>query len=397
MLITQPAGSHPFGNPQAGWAPVPREDVAEWYYDYYAVPNQYNGGQTLHGYWMEDSHGQIGVDVEVFGPYLLPGKLHEYGIPDGSFNAPREAYCPQGDSCNKNLRTDGGALWRADIGCASGPLRLRQRLLRHRRPRRVVDVAGVRRDDVPDARRHSGRLRAAAQSRRKRAAEPARAADAELGGHPLRRLDVVEVGRQPLAERRRRHVDAGRELRAERLRPRVQPPPRPAGQLQQPVRRQRAQLHRLLGDDEPRHVQRPGWDAQPLAGPEPGRLRARSAPPAPLQEPARRARARRPGHAGAGHAGGPGSRGRRPESPRVRPRRRPRRPHGQPRLAAISPARARTRATRARTSSTARTARGRTTSTTGWRSSTGSGTTRSSPGTGCCSRRAGTAARRASG
>ena len=120
MLITQPPGSHPFGNPQAGWEPVPREEVADWYYDYYAVPNQYNGGQTLHGYWMEDSHGQIGVDVEVFGPYTLPGKLHEYGIPDGSFNAPREAYCPQGDSCNKSLRADGGALWRADIGCASG-------------------------------------------------------------------------------------------------------------------------------------------------------------------------------------------------------------------------------------------------------------------------------------
>ncbi len=120
MLITQPPGSHPFGNPQAGWEPVAREDVADWYYDYYAVPNQYNGGQTLHGYWMEDSYGQIGVDVEVFGPYTLPGKLHEYGIPDGSFNAPREAYCPQGDSCNKSLRTDGGALWRADIGCASG-------------------------------------------------------------------------------------------------------------------------------------------------------------------------------------------------------------------------------------------------------------------------------------
>ena len=120
MLITQPPGSHPFGNPQAGWTPVAREDAADWYYDYYAVPNEFNGGQTLHGYWMEDTHGKIGVDVEVFGPYTLPGKLHEYGIPDGSFNAPREAYCPQGDSCTKNLRTDGGALWRADIGCASG-------------------------------------------------------------------------------------------------------------------------------------------------------------------------------------------------------------------------------------------------------------------------------------
>jgi hypothetical protein len=51
------------------------------------VPNQYNGGQTIHGYWMEDSFGKIGVDLTVFGPYTLPGKLHEYGIPDGSFNA----------------------------------------------------------------------------------------------------------------------------------------------------------------------------------------------------------------------------------------------------------------------------------------------------------------------
>ena len=101
MLITQPPGSHPFGNPQAGWTPVAREDAADWYYDYYAVPNEFNGGQTLHGYWMEDTHGKIGVDVEVFGPYTLPGKLHEYGIPDGSFNAPREAYCPQGDSCTR--------------------------------------------------------------------------------------------------------------------------------------------------------------------------------------------------------------------------------------------------------------------------------------------------------
>ena len=120
LLIKQPAGSHPFGNPQPGWTPVAPDAVKQWYYNYYAVPNEFNGGQTLHGYWMEDSHGKIGVDVEVFGPYVLPGKLHEYGIPDGSFNAPAAAYCPQGDSCNKNLRTDGGALWRADLGGCTG-------------------------------------------------------------------------------------------------------------------------------------------------------------------------------------------------------------------------------------------------------------------------------------
>ena len=43
-------------------------------YDYYAVPNQYNGFKTLHGYWMEDTHGRIGIDVEVFGPYRMPAK-----------------------------------------------------------------------------------------------------------------------------------------------------------------------------------------------------------------------------------------------------------------------------------------------------------------------------------
>ena len=118
FLITQDPETHPFGNPQSGWEPVAPEEVNQWFYDYYAVPNEYNGGQTLHAYWMEDSHGRIGVDVQVFGPYTLPGKLHEYGI--AQFNTPLSQYCPQGDTCNRNIRSDGGNLWRADIGCASG-------------------------------------------------------------------------------------------------------------------------------------------------------------------------------------------------------------------------------------------------------------------------------------
>lgn len=118
FLITQEPETHPFGNPQSGWEPVAPDDVNGWFYDYYAVPNEYNGGQTFHSYWMETSHGRIGVDVEVFGPYTLPGKLHEYGY-DG-FNSPVSTFCPEGDQCGKNIRTDGGSLWRADIGCSSG-------------------------------------------------------------------------------------------------------------------------------------------------------------------------------------------------------------------------------------------------------------------------------------
>ncbi|WP_369369687.1 M6 family metalloprotease domain-containing protein [Promicromonospora sp. Populi] len=118
FLITQDPQSHPFGNPQSGFQPVAPGDVSQWFYDYYATPNEYNGGQTLHGYWMEDSHGKIGVDVEVFGPYELPGKLHEYGY-SGSFNAPIEEFCPQGDDCTKDIRTAGFAAWHEDMGgCA---------------------------------------------------------------------------------------------------------------------------------------------------------------------------------------------------------------------------------------------------------------------------------------
>ena len=113
FLISQAPGSHPFGNPQPGWQPV--VDVRQWMHDYLTKPSEFNGGQTIH--WMEDSHGKYGVSIETFGPYKLPGKLHEYGIPDGSFNAPTAAYCPQGDSCNKSLRLDANAAWRAAIGC----------------------------------------------------------------------------------------------------------------------------------------------------------------------------------------------------------------------------------------------------------------------------------------
>jgi M6 family metalloprotease-like protein len=118
FLISQEAGTHPFGNPQPGWEPV--TDVRQWMHDYLTEPNEYNGGQTIHGYWMENSHGRLGVSIDTFGPYRLPGKLHEYGIPDGSFNAPAARYCPQGDTCGKNLRTDSNAAWRAAIGCPPG-------------------------------------------------------------------------------------------------------------------------------------------------------------------------------------------------------------------------------------------------------------------------------------
>ncbi|HYJ70491.1 MAG TPA: immune inhibitor A domain-containing protein [Nocardioidaceae bacterium] len=191
FLITQKAGSHAFGNPQAPWDPVPQDQVNQWFNDYYAVPNQYNGGQTLHGYWMEDSHGRIGVDVEVFGPYKMPYHWWQYGLSEwgatdiGSNACPAQSDIPTGGTdvtnlnvettdffyvgdkvtirhdafdddaapdpvdrnvvaipddhtlvldqpvptvrdgarvhdCDLDIRTDGGAAWRNDIGCDQG-------------------------------------------------------------------------------------------------------------------------------------------------------------------------------------------------------------------------------------------------------------------------------------
>ena len=89
---------------------------------YYDEPNVYNGFHTLHSYWMEDTHGKIGVDVTVFGPYRMPGKQWEYGLAtdfNGAVGTQPNSICPAGATCNRNIRTDGGNAWRAAIGCAT--------------------------------------------------------------------------------------------------------------------------------------------------------------------------------------------------------------------------------------------------------------------------------------
>ena len=224
---------------------------------------------------MEDSHGKIGIDVEVFGPYTMAGEVVRVRVGDRLQLAGGESgqlSLPAGYTCNRNIRTDGGNAWRAAIGCASGLCGFDNAFYvtaghdESSTWQEFGEMLWTDRDQVPAKFGPPGAedgpvLNAARQS------------DAELGPDPLRALDVMARCGEPLAERGRRDLDAGGELRPERLRPRVQPPARAAGQLQQPVRRHRAELHRLLGDDEPRDVQRPGRHPQPLADPEPGRLR----------------------------------------------------------------------------------------------------------------------------
>jgi len=115
FLVTQPEGSHPFGDPSGLANGLDREDVPQFYLDLLNTPNELNHGRTINDYWMEQSGGRLSVQMEAFGPYQLPGNIEEYGLND-SFNKPNAAYCPQGESCNKVLRTDALALWGADLG-----------------------------------------------------------------------------------------------------------------------------------------------------------------------------------------------------------------------------------------------------------------------------------------
>lgn len=118
FVVTLPAKSDIFGNPQPLAAGLKREDVPKFYHGLLNVPNELNEGHTLHEYWMGDSFGKYGVDLTVFGPYLMPSKSYQYGIDDeqGGFN---EDACPKGPPCSVDLRTDALGAWRRDIGEAA--------------------------------------------------------------------------------------------------------------------------------------------------------------------------------------------------------------------------------------------------------------------------------------
>ncbi|MFI9526179.1 M6 family metalloprotease domain-containing protein [Micromonospora rosaria] len=112
FAVTQRARSTVFGNPQAVAANIPRANVPKFYEDFLNTPNTLNRGHTLHEYWMQDSNGKYGVDLTGFGPYQMPAKSYQYGI-DNSFNP---GACPSGETCNRNIRTDGLGAWRAAVG-----------------------------------------------------------------------------------------------------------------------------------------------------------------------------------------------------------------------------------------------------------------------------------------
>lgn len=84
FVITLPKHSDMFGNPQID--PIDRSDVARFYADFWNKPQEINRGHTVNEYWMEQSHGRIGVEFDAYGPYRMPQRMVEYS---GTVNRPR--------------------------------------------------------------------------------------------------------------------------------------------------------------------------------------------------------------------------------------------------------------------------------------------------------------------
>ncbi|KAI0018189.1 M6 family metalloprotease [Xylariomycetidae sp. FL0641] len=115
FVISKPANSTIFTNPQPVVSELSRDEIPAFYRDLLNTPSELNRGHTMHEYWMEDSGGRFGVDLTVFGAYELPSMSFQYGVDDGQGGFNPDA-CPEGYECPVDLRTDALGAWRADVG-----------------------------------------------------------------------------------------------------------------------------------------------------------------------------------------------------------------------------------------------------------------------------------------
>jgi M6 family metalloprotease-like protein len=111
FVITLPRRSDPFGNPQP--EPIAREQVPQFYAEFFTRPGTLNHGQTIHRYWMEQSRGRFGItQVEWFGPYRMPKPLWAYGLNEYRQNEST----PDGSRAGSRMEPHVDSLWAADKG-----------------------------------------------------------------------------------------------------------------------------------------------------------------------------------------------------------------------------------------------------------------------------------------
>ncbi|MBI5538320.1 MAG: peptidase M6 [Deltaproteobacteria bacterium] len=112
FVLTLPKKSDRFGNPQVD--PVGRAKVPAFYAEYWNGRSALHHGHTVNEYWMEQSHGRVGLVFDAFGPYRMPKHLYQYGLHEFG----QESAGPSGVSIDGELAQDCDGLWRADAGPA---------------------------------------------------------------------------------------------------------------------------------------------------------------------------------------------------------------------------------------------------------------------------------------
>lgn len=115
FVITLPKHSDLFGNPQID--PIKREAVPQFYADFWLKPSAVNYGQTINGYWMEQSRGKFGITLlEPFGPYRMPRPHWAYGLNEHRQND----QTPDGSVARYRMERDVDSVWAADKGELKG-------------------------------------------------------------------------------------------------------------------------------------------------------------------------------------------------------------------------------------------------------------------------------------
>jgi M6 family metalloprotease-like protein len=91
--------------------------VPQFYTDFFLTPSELNHGQTINGYWMEQSRGRFGItEIDAYGPYRMPKPLWEYGLNEHD----QDESTPDGTVAGSRMEPDVDSLWAAEHGDIKG-------------------------------------------------------------------------------------------------------------------------------------------------------------------------------------------------------------------------------------------------------------------------------------
>src|SRR4051794_27420508 len=94
FLVSRPEGSDPIANPR-GVGGVGQGKVGDFYKDLLNTPQALNHGHTINEYWLGDSYGVLGIDMDAFGPYRMDRPEYQYGLNEFG----QSSACPSGETC----------------------------------------------------------------------------------------------------------------------------------------------------------------------------------------------------------------------------------------------------------------------------------------------------------